>query len=421
MWCEPVIRLLRKFATSRRGNTTVLFAFSLPVLIGTAGLGVEAGYWQFQQRQLQTIADLSAYAGAVSLRNHESESNAHHEAEAEALLHDMDISRSTFSSASPPQSGNFVNDRSMEVVITHTLPRLFSQIFNSTPVTFEVRAVATYEEEADACVLALSHDEGAAINFFGSSNIQLLECEVMSNSIADDAVLVSGSTDISAPCINSVGGFAVNGGGSDVDLTACSAPRTNLPRALDPYADVDPPTLPTSCSNIPGGGGPHTVSPGASGVKRFCNGLSINSEVHFEPGVYVIDGGTFRLNANGAIYGEGVTFYLTDGAETHFNGNATVNLSAPTSGDFAGIVFFGDRDDTGADHTFNGTADSRITGAIYTPASDISFLGDFSGDNGCMQLVGYTVAVGGNANITTDCSNAGIEWASVPSDVRLVE
>ncbi|MDG1416310.1 MAG: hypothetical protein P8P99_00755, partial [Maricaulis sp.] len=81
----------------------------------------------------------------------------------------------------------------------------------------------------------------------------------------------------------------------------------------------------------------------------------------------------------------------------------------------------GDRDDYGENHTFNGTADSTITGAIYLPAGDISFQGDFSGDNGCMQLVGNTVAFGGNANISTDCSDTGIDYAEVPGDVRLVE
>ena len=141
----------------------------------------------------------------------------------------------------------------------------------------------------------------------------------------------------------------------------------------------------------------------------------------FEPGVYVIDGGDFRVGANGSVNAEDVTFILTDGAEVRFNGTSEINIKAPSTGDYQGIAFFGDRLDYGASHVFNGTADSQITGAIYTPSGDISFQGDYSGQNGCMQLVGYTISVTGNANITTDCSDLGVNWAEVPSSVWLVE
>ena len=401
----------------------MLFALCLPVLVGSAGLGLEAGYWQLEQRRIQTSADMAAYAGAVSLRNHESRAQAYAEAEEEALLHEYDPAFGAITTLSPPQTGNYRNARSMEVQIEHAMPRLFSQIFFDGEVRFSVRAVATYEEAADACVLALSPEGSRAINFSGSSNIAMIECEVMSNSIAPDAVYLGGSTDVVVPCINSVGGFTVGGGSADYDLTACAEPRTDLPRALDPYADVELPVMPAGCSNIPGGG-PHstvTVTPGVGGISRFCNGVNINNNVTFEPGTYIIDGGDFRVGANGSVNAEGVTFILTDGAEVRFNGTAEINIVAPSTGDYAGLAFFGDRADVGTSHVFNGTADSQITGAIYTPSGDISFQGDYSGQNGCMQLVGYTVNVTGNANITTDCSGIGVQWAEVPSSVRLVE
>ena len=38
-----------------------------------------------------------------------------------------------------------------------------------------------------------------------------------------------------------------------------------------------------------------------------------------------------------------------------------------------------------------------------------------------MQLVGYTVEIGGNASITTDCTGVGLTFPKIPGDVRLVE
>ncbi len=59
---------MHTFSSDRRGLTAITVALSLPVLIGSAGLGVEVGYWFLEERRLQTAADLAANAGAVALR-----------------------------------------------------------------------------------------------------------------------------------------------------------------------------------------------------------------------------------------------------------------------------------------------------------------------------------------------------------------
>ena len=98
-----------------------------------------------------------------------------------------------------------------------------------------------------------------------------------------------------------------------------------------------------------------------------------------------------------------------------------MDISAPTTGNFAGIAIWGDVADIGTMHTINGTADSSITGAIYAPGSIVSFTGDFSGAGGCMQLVARMLDFAGNATISTNCSGLGLEWAGVPGRVRMTE
>jgi Flp pilus assembly protein TadG len=46
-----LLSLLRLFAADRRANTAMIFALSLPLLVGMSGLGVETGYWYFKQRE----------------------------------------------------------------------------------------------------------------------------------------------------------------------------------------------------------------------------------------------------------------------------------------------------------------------------------------------------------------------------------
>jgi hypothetical protein len=141
-----------------------------------------------------------------------------------------------------------------------------------------------------------------------------------------------------------------------------------------------------------------------------------------DPGVYVISGGDFKVNANADISGSGVMIYLTDGARVSMNGTATVKLSAATTGDYSGLLFFGDRTDTGSTkNSFNGTADSELTGAIYFASQDVQFLGDFSGLDGCTQVVGLTVEWTGNANVSKDCTAHGMKAIPATQLVKLVE
>lgn len=413
-----------RFLRDGRGNIAVLAALTAPVMVGAASLGVETGYWFYERERAQQAADLAANAGVVVLRSGGQAAAVSATARGEAGRHGFAAPDATVTVNAPPSSGPHVHGRAVEVTITFPLPRYFSAIFSDAPVIGEARAVAVFENAADACLLALDIAAPGAMTFSGSADISLLDCEVMSNSIASDAVLLAGSSDLETDCVNAVGGVQIAGGGSDLMLTGCAAPRVDLPRAVDPYAGTPMPDISQPCTSLPSGGKKGervTVSPGAGGVGRFCGGLALNDGFEFEPGVYIVDGGTFRINANADILGSGVTFVMTGGAEARFNGSATIDITAPTTGPYAGIAFMGDPADSGAEHRFNGNASSRITGAIYTPSSSLDFLGNFSGAGGCMQLVASRVNLSGSVSIATNCAGTGIQWAQVPGRVRLVE
>src|SRR4029079_18938819 len=99
-------------------------------------------------------------------------------------------------------------------------------------------------------------------------------------------------------------------------------------------------------------------------------------------GVYVVQG-ALKVNANAVVAGSGVTIFMAGSNSYIMNGNATVSLSAPTSGTYSGVLFYGDRTGTAAQSTFNGTADSLLTGAIYFPRQHVHYLGNLSGTGGC--------------------------------------
>jgi Flp pilus assembly protein TadG len=402
----------RGFLSDVRGNTAVFFGLSLPMLVGFIGLGSETGYWFWKQRQLQEAADIASHTGALKLRDTHSHDQSRAAAESDAVLHGYDPAMGEIDVNTPPSSGAFADNQSVEVIITHNQPRFFSALVSEEPVVIEVRAVSTYIEHATACVLALSKTAVGAVNVWGSASVQFEGCTVMSNSLDEESVLLGGSSHLTAPCVSAVGGISDAG---SLDLTLCSEVKEYAPYVADPFGSVPAPATSTPCQTVPGGS-PSTVNPG-----RYCGGFNLTGDVTLNPGTYVIDGGTFKINAGTNVTGDGVMFYLTNDAQISFNGGANIQVSAPTAGDYKGLLFFGDRDSSSALHKFNGTADSSMIGALYFAKQDVEILGNFAGSNGCTQIVASTVKFSGSTNFSADCTGTGIEDIALGGTVKIVE
>jgi hypothetical protein len=406
-----VATVLRPFICDERGNTAVFFALSLPVLVGFVGLGTETGYWYWKHRQLQEAADIAAYSGAIKLRDTGSQSQAEQVARSDAVLHGYVAALGPMEVHTPPTSGAFQNGRSVEVEITQEAPRFFSQMIDSEPVIINVRAVGTYSENATACALALDKTAVGAITVSGSANVTFDGCTVTSDSISDDSIILGGSAHLTTPCLNAVGGIDIT---ATLNLTSCTNPKEYAPYVRDPYAELAAPPTDGTCKTVPNGA--TTLEPG-----RYCGGFTLSGNVTLQPGTYVIDGGTFKINASSNVTGNGVTFYMTGNADMNFNGTAHIDFGAPTDGAYKGMLFFGDRNNTSVTHKFNGTADSALKGALYFAKQSVEILGDFNGSNGCTQIVSRTIKFSGNTSYSADCTGNGIEDIKFAGIVTVVE
>ncbi len=416
-----------RFLADRRGGIAVMTGILLPALVGGMALGAEASYWFLSQRKLQQAADLAAYAAAVELRSGRNLARMTSAASAAAAGSGAWAGADAVLVGAPPTAGAYAGSaRAVEVAINRSQPRYFSLIYTNQDVAIGARAVAMVTQGGDACLLSLDPTTGGSITVTGSSMVTFVGCDVATNSNADDAFLMSGgAVEMTAGCVHSVGGVVTTG---NLTLTSCAEPHVEAPVTPDPYADVPEPAVTgTATSGTIGKNNqvttvtPTETHPLGMPLRRFSGGLDLNGEVRFDPGLYIVDGGTFRINASANVSGTGVTFFLTNGAEMAFNGGATLNFAAPTSGPLTGLLFFGDRDDTTAQHTINGTAASRLSGAIYTPASLVNYSGNFSGANGCTQIVTWRITFIGNSDLTVDCSAEGVRRIPVGERIVLVE
>jgi len=409
-------RVLRRFCEGVGGNVATIFALTLPVVIGGAGLGVETSYWYYSSLKLQAIADAAAYAGA--LEKVQGSNTATITAAATTSASSNGLGGGTIVVNTPPTSGPNMAKKAVEVILNQNLDRMFTSIFTQTKVPEQARAVALITDASKACVLALNHSAAQAALFSGSTSVKLTGCSVMSNSSAADAIKVQGSAGLQADCLITVGGVVLNNPVT-MDPAVCKAPITQALPASDPFGSLPTPAATGGCKNINGNKTTQTIQAGT-----YCSGMNLNGNVALSSGTYVVQG-NLKINAGAVITCAtpctGVTIFMAGSNTVSINGNATVNLSAPTSGTYSGVLFYGDRTGTAAQSTFNGTATSLLTGAIYFPRQQVNYLGNFSGKNGCTQVVADTIQWSGNSTINQDCSSLGMKDIPAAQSVAVVE
>jgi hypothetical protein len=410
-----VRRRVGALARSRAGAMSVMMAVAAPVVIGAAGLGTEAAFWQARQRGLQQQADLAAFAGGVELMSGGNAGSIDATARQSLERGGFRAEIGAATVETPPQSGPYAGGRAVVVSVEEVYPRLISGLFLDSDPVLRASATALVEESGQACVLALETNASSAVAFGGSTSVRLNGCSLMSNSSAADSMVLGGSATLEASCVGAAGGVTA---GSGMRLSDCDAPRTGLARMSDPYADIAEPAVVGPCKTPNNFGGPsgatHSITPG-----RFC-GLTMSRTVNMAPGTYVIDGGELRIGSTAVVTGHGVTIHLTNGAHVVINGGATIDLSAPTSGPYAGLLFFGRRSGASVDHVLNGSAASRFTGAIYMPNDRLEMRGSNTAGAGCTQIVARTIDFRGNSGMGMDCAGTGVRDLRMVSGVRLV-
>jgi hypothetical protein len=432
---------LRKLRRDEKGAAAVAMAIVSPILIGGMALGAETGYWYFTQRKLQHAADVAAHAAGVRKRVGDDQLMLEKAAvkvaagsgfvPVEVEVPSPKVANLTVNT--PPLSGSFAGQpQAVEVTLSETHPRMLSSIFSKEPVLIEARAVVKLAGGSPACVLALSETKPKAVEVSGSSSATLDGCSVASNSVQPDAYYMPNSTaHLTADCVSTVGGSAVkHPDGNVLDLKVCTdGVQENAPKTLDPYADVaEPAFTPSDCTVGVYKKPTYPIAPDQpGGVKCFTN-LQLDGDIYFDPGVYIINGGKLTLHG-GMIAGQDVTFFFANNATAELTGNPIISLFAPTTGPYAGILFFGARCDPSNPITCNeefkitGSSGSTIQGAIYVPGSAINFLGNSTSSSSCLQIIADKVTFTGNStiNMGSSCSTAGTKDILVGQVVKLVE
>lgn len=295
--------------------------------------------------------------------------------------------------------------------VIQRVPQMFSAVLGNTTGVVAARSTAALAGATD-CIYALDPAASGAVSVGGTAALTS-SCGVFVNSNSASALSTNGTATLSAPEYDVVGGASTH-----APLTP--APNTGVAPITDPLAYLAPPaSAPYHCDykNFTAGNGNGktsvTLDPGV-----YCGGINVgNTPYILNPGTYIlVGGGLTTQSTNSAISGTGVTFYNTYGATDkgtftyspiNISANSVVSLKAPTTGTYAGILFFEDRTAPGPypySDSYGGGDTAAYEGVIYAPHSNISLYGNSSVDTKYTMIVANQVNVIGTAGFNNDYS-----------------
>lgn len=407
----------------------MITALLLPVLAGFTAFGTEVGLWFYSHQTMQAAADAAAFSAGTA---YTTGNTTGYTTEAKAVAASygfVDATNGTTVTVNkPPASGpNVSTPGAVEVIVSQTQQRLFSAVLTNSTLNIGARAVAIPGSPGStACVLGLDPTAANTVQLINNANLPDPNCGVASNSSSASALALSNNASIAGP--------TTSHGGDSLQINARLNNPVNLTYAApltDPYASADPGT-PPACTAQGGTGtnnGSRNIVPDVTvngvGMAHFCNGLNFtnNFTATFAPGIYFIDTQLVFGN-NALIQGTNVTLVVNGNYAINIGNNATVDITAPTTGPTAGIAFMGGRSATPTvTQTFANNTVLNLTGAIYFPNQILNFDNNANtSQNSCTQVIGRIVQLANNVGIHSNCAGTGVKPITFGgSAVALVE
>lgn len=352
-----------RFLKDENGQTLVLTALAMTVLLGFMALAIDVGVLFRAKRNLQAAADAAATAGALDYYYYKSASTARtmgcNAATANGASGTCTTGACSGSGAQtcinvPPQSGPITSGGFVEAIVTQPNPTVFMSLFGFGSVQVGARAVAGAPGNSDACVWLMDPTLSDELAMKGNGTIDASNCGVYVNSNSTSAISMNGNTSINAASLVVVG-----------NDTGVMGPPAVVPGHTRINAPPESPPIPLNLPDIPAGGCKQTFSTGSittstqatyagsatNNVVCFTNAVTIGNGVVL-PGAagngvqYVFENGvqfSGSVAFGSANYANGV-FSNTLGATVDIaggslsQGNAALSIYAPTSGTYNSIA-----------------------------------------------------------------------------------
>ena len=408
---------------SERGQAMILIVLAIVGLVGITALAVDGGMYYADRRRAQNAADSAVLAASLArLRGQNYQSVAL--ARAQQNGYEDDGVKSSIEVNAPPVSGPYEgNSEYIQIVITSHYNTTFGSVVGIHELTNNVEAVARAKPpeygplmQGYAVVsLAPASDCAAQRSFWAHGESTLV--------ISGGGIFINSDHPTCAFMQEGSGGlvFADNNpfnivGGASIQKVQLIKRLVWQPAPTPSKGET--PTRQPALAFLPStGSSPMPYPPPFVMPKPRCGARMAeidpldetvmgpgNWEEDFPPkGVTKLKPGMYCINGDVRVEdteltGEGVLLVVEHGS-VHFSSTANITLEAPGKGPFKNLLLFLPMDNHSV-VVLNGSDESIFRGTILAPASKIRILGNESRYGYHSQIIGYTIELDGNSNIT---------------------
>lgn len=468
-----MIGFFRRLLNDRRGNVLAIACATMPLVIGCAGLATDTIEWTLWKRQLQRAADSAAFAGVYD-RSAASGATTNTPT---AVCSDLAVNLHTWMSligtnpctgsvgsyttlSYPSNTGYVSNQVTVTLKIQQALP--FSSLFMSSAPVIQASATAGTISTGVPCMLATA-TSGTALDNSGGATITAPTCILYSDSTSSNSAAAGGSSLVTAKSVAAVGGIQQS------NNWAVQSYLPYSPSLTDPFANVTPSSSDMKCAghysthgntttwvydtldentNMSDATAQYMDSSGVvhTGTANCWTSLSVGSNrtltvpSTYSGPIYVdansTHSGTGNVNFQGSFTCTSCSIVMTNSDPNgttigtySTNAQAKTNISAPTTGTFAGIAVYQDRrasSSSNTTNTVNGGSNNVIQGAVYFPNQTLKINGTGTAVSLCAMWVASNITFVGGSSIAissasdSSCSGSGLPSGSTAQIVRLI-
>jgi hypothetical protein len=324
-------------------------------VIGSAGLATDTIQWALWKRQLQRTADSAAIAAVYGGIAGETKNDA----VSRDMTHNSHVASMPAIAYLTPAAPYAADANAVRLQLSYSKSLSFSSFFLSAAPTITAEATATIVPSGEYCVVSLEEEAYTGIDATGSTVINM-GCGMITNSPDDQAAVAMGSASVTASPMAAVGQIpASTGWGAGTVLQPFTLKQP------DPFAGTPIPS-PSGCQSFANQAA--LVNGSINGVVDFSttrtnpnavycikeggSGMwDIKGDYRLGKGTYVLDATSLKMTETGAkLSCTGCTIILTNSSSasnapigTVDISGGTLNLQAPTSGTYDGILFYQDK------------------------------------------------------------------------------
>lgn len=421
-------------SNNEKGQALILIAFAAVILFGFAAIAIDGSRIFSDRRHAQNAADTSAIAAALA-RTRGQDLNAAAQVRATSNGYDNGaLSDVVVTTVSTPSGACPSTGQDITVTITSFVKTTFARVLGWTQITnvltatarscdiFQVggtplyTGTAVYATKTGSCNGA----NGSSLLVSGSGNLQVWGGDLGSASTDPNCLNFKGGQtqlklqESGTECADIV--TAAPSGGTFKNVTGENGCGNKV---YGQSFDAPPGNLGIICS------GNATVSGNTLNPGNFTGTFPGNGITTLNPGTYCVNG-DFSLNGGQTLTGNGVTIVMNTGT-LKWNGGSEAHLSAPTSGDYKGLLIYAPPANTYAsgnnEINIDGSANAKISGTILAQNLPCYFAGSGQIQKAVLQFICYTWGMNGTGQgeIMYDSSKFFAPKTTVDPTISLIQ